>query len=218
MTTEFGTEREQAAPEQTTGKLVSLAGMDGAGKTTQARLLGQWLRDRGHTVAIEAPPGPSLVRRTLADLAEQRGVADHQDVFGPDVTHLIQAFMRLRDWTERVVPALPAHDWVVTDRSPVCHYAATISDGGTNEADLRLLLRRLPRPDLTLYLELSPEEAQARLTARGSGLEDTTFLRANDRAYRALPEFTDFVVVPGDGPVEQVQARLRGALHAKFLA
>ena len=201
---------------ETAGKLISLAGMDGAGKTTQARLLGQWLRDCGHTVAIEAPPGPSLVRRTLADLAELRGVADHQAVFGPDVTHLIQAFMRLRDWTERVVPARSTHDWVVTDRSAVCHYAATISDGGTNETDLRLLLRRLPRPDLTLYLELTPEEACDRLTARGSGLEDTSFLRANDRAYRELPEFSDFVVVPGSGSVDQVQARLRGALHAKF--
>src|SRR5262249_12318727 len=73
------------------GNLISLAGMDGAGKTTQAKLLGQWLRDRGHTVAIEAPPGPSLLRRTLADLAEQRGVADYHDVFGAEVTHLFHA-------------------------------------------------------------------------------------------------------------------------------
>lgn len=199
-----------------TGKLVSLVGVDGAGKTTQTRLLGQWLRDRGNTVAIESPPGPSLVRRTLANLAEQRGVADYHDVFGSEVTNLIQAFMRLRDWAERVVPALLTHDWVVTDRSAVCHYAAASAVGATNEDDLRLVLGRLPRPDLTLYLEVPPEQACDRLTARGSGLEDTTFLRANDRAYRDLPEFTDFVVVPGSGPVDQVQDRLRGALLAKF--
>jgi dTMP kinase len=199
-----------------TGKLISLAGMDGAGKTTQARLLGQWLSDRGHTVAVEAPPGPSLLRRTLADLADQRGVDDYHDVFGPEVTHLLHAFMRFRDWTERVVPARSTHDWVVTDRSAVCHYAAASADGAANEADLRLLLGRLPRPDLTVYLELDPREACDRLTARGSGLESTTFLRANDRAYRDLPEFIDFVIVPGSGPVDQVQARLRGALGAHF--
>jgi dTMP kinase len=200
-----------------TGKLISLAGMDGAGKTTQARLLGQWLRDCGHTVAVEAPPGPSLVRRTLAAMAEQRGLDDYHDLFGPDVTHLLQAFQRLRDWTERVVPALPEHDWVVTDRSAVCHYAAANSDGAKNEADLRLLLGPLPRPDLTLYLELTPEQACARLTARGSGLEDTTFLRANDLAYRDLPEFGEFVVVPAFGSVEQVQLALRDQLTQSFM-
>src|SRR5712691_9207312 len=152
---------------QTMGKLVSLAGIDGAGKTTQTRLLGQWLSERGHTVAIEAPTGPSLVRRTLAELADQQGLADYHDVFGAEVTHLITAFQRLRDWTERVVPAIPAHEWVVTDRSAICHYAAASADGATNEADLRLVLGRMPRPDLILYLDLPPEQARDRLTVRG---------------------------------------------------
>jgi dTMP kinase len=198
------------------GKLISLAGVDGAGKTTQTRLLGQWLSDRGHTVAVEAPPGPSLVRRTLAGLADQLGLADYHDVFGANVTHLVSAFQRLRDWTDRVVPALPANEWVVTDRSALCHYAAASADGATNEADLRLVLGQLPRPDLILYLDLDPQQACDRLTARGSGLEDTTFLRANDRGYRELPEFGDFVVVPASGPVEQVQDRLREALDRRF--
>ncbi len=48
------TEPENMAARAT---LVSLAGLDGAGKTTQARLLGQWLADQGRTVAVEAPTG-----------------------------------------------------------------------------------------------------------------------------------------------------------------
>jgi dTMP kinase len=198
------------------GKLISMAGVDGAGKTTQARLLGRWLSDCGHTVAIEAPPGPSLVRRTLAELAGQLGLGDYHDVFGAEVTHLVTAFQRLRDWVDRVVPAIPANEWVVTDRSALCHYAAASADGATNGSDLRLVLGQLPRPDLILYLDLAPEQARDRLTARGSGLEDTTFLRANDRGYRELPEFGDFVVVPASGPVEQVQDRLREAVRRRF--
>ena len=199
--------------------LVSLAGLDGAGKTTQAKLLAQWLNDCGHSVAIEAPPGPSLVRRTLSELAGERGVADFHDVFGPEATHLITAFMRYRDWAERVLPVLPARQWVVTDRSAVCHYAAAKAVGATNEADLRLVLRRLPRPDLIIYLDVSPQEAHRRLTARGSaGREGLAFLRANDRAYRELPEFGQFEVVSGAGSVEQVQARLREALRRRFPA
>jgi len=198
--------------------LVSLAGLDGAGKTTQAALLARWLTDGGHHAALEAPPGPSLVRRTLTDLASERGIADHYDVFGPDATHLVTTFMRYRDWTERVLPALATHQWVVTDRSAVCHYAAARTDGATNEADLRLVLGRLPRPDLIIYLEVPPEEAHRRLTERSSGLERLDSLRANDRAYRELPEFACFEVVPGTGSVEQVQERLRGVLRRRFPA
>lgn len=202
----------------TAATLVSLAGLDGAGKTTQARLLAQWLADCGYSVAIEAPPGPSLARRTLSELADELGIADYHDVFGPDATHLMTAFMRYRDWAERVLPVLPKRQWVVTDRSAVCHYAAAKAVGATNEADLRLLLGRLPRPDLLIYLDVSPREAHRRLAARGgAGQEEMAFLLANDRAYRELPEFGDFEIVPGSGSVEQVQARLREALRRRFL-
>lgn len=203
----------------TTAILVSMAGLDGAGKTTQAKLLAQWLTGDGYSVAIEAPPGPSLARRTLSELAGELGIADFHDVFGPDATHLITAFMRYRDWAERVLPVLPTCQWVVTDRSAVCHYAAANAVGATNEADLRLVLGRLPRPDLIIYLDVSPQEAHRRLTARGgAGQEEMAFLRANDRAYRELPEFGDFKIVPGSGSVEQVQARLREALRQRFAA
>jgi dTMP kinase len=201
-----------------TGTLVSLAGLDGAGKTTQARLLAQWLKSCGSEVAIEAPPGPSLIRRTLSELADERGLADHHEVFGPDVTHLLTAFMRYRDWAERVLPALSTHHWVVTDRSAVCHYAAARAVGAANEADLRLVLGRLPVPDLIIYLDVPPEEAHRRLSARSAGpgqeagLEAPAFLRANDRGYRDLPEFGEFEVVPGTGSVAQVHARVRAVL------
>ncbi len=213
MTDTFG-----SAPEQTAGKLVSLAGLDGAGKTTQAALLAQWLASRGQSVALEAPPGPSLLRQTLSDLAEEQGIADYHDVFGMAVTHVLHAFMRYRDWTERVLPALSKNQWVVTDRSAVCHYAAATSDGAGNAAELRLVLGRLPRPDLIIYLEVPPMQAHARLTRRSSGLEQLDSLQANDRAYRELPEFGDFEIVPGTGSIGQVQARLQAALRRRFPA
>lgn len=208
-----------ATAPPTVATLVSLAGLDGAGKTTQAKLLAQWLADCGYSVTMEAPPGPSLTRRTLSELAGELGVADFHDVFGPDATHLVTAFMRYRDWAERVLPVLPTRQWVVTDRSAVCHYAAANAVGATNEAGLRLVLGRLPRPDLIIYLDVSPQEAHRRLTARGgAGQEEMAFLRANDRAYRELPEFGQFEIVPGSGSVEQVQVRLREALRRRFPA
>ena len=204
---------------QTTGPgatLISLAGLDGAGKTTQARLLGQWLASRRQAVATEAPDGPSLTRSVLAEIAAERGLTDHHEVFGPDATHLITAFMRYRDWAERVVPRLGTHSWVVTDRSAVCHYAAARAVGARNEESLRLILGRLPKPDLLLYLDVPAGVAYRRLTQRESGREETAFLEANDRGYRELPEFSGFTVVPGSGSVADVQEALRAAVSARY--
>jgi dTMP kinase len=196
--------------------LVSLAGLDGAGKTTQARLLADWLDGLGLKVALEAPQGPSFIRATLNALAADRGLTDHHDVFGPDVTHLLTAFMRYRDWTERVLPALATHQWMITDRSAVCHYAAAHAVGATNEDELRAVLRRLPVPDLTIFLDVSPQEAFGRLALRHDGREEKAFLVANERGYRRLPEFAGFAVVPGTGPVAQVQERIRQAVRQRF--
>jgi dTMP kinase len=196
--------------------LVSFAGLDGAGKTTQAAMLADWLAASGQSVALEAPQGPSFIRAALNDLAADQGVADHHQVFGPDVTHLITAFMRYRDWAERVIPAMRAHQWVVTDRSAVCHYAAAHAAGAANEGSLRLVLRRLPVPDLTIYLDVTPEEALRRLSLRGSGREEAAFLAGNERGYRGLPEFASFTVIAGAGSAEQVHARVRAAVIKRF--
>jgi dTMP kinase len=135
-------------------------------------------------------------------------------VLGADVTQVVMAFMRYRDWAERVLPELPARQWVVTDRSAVCHYAAAAAVGAGNEASLRLILDRLPKPDLVIYLDVPPEEAYRRLTLRPAGREESAFLRANERGYRDLPEFAGFAVVSGAGSVEQVQDRLRDVVRA----
>jgi len=78
------------------------------------------------------------------------------------------------------------------------------------------VLGRLPRPDLIIYLDVPPAQAHRRLTERSSGQEETAYLRANDRAYRELPEFPAFEVVPGTGSVTQVQALVRQALRRHF--
>jgi dTMP kinase len=196
--------------------LVSFAGLDGAGKTTQAAMLADWLTATGQKVALEAPQGPSFIRAALNGLAARRGVADHHQVFGPDVTHLLTAFMRYRDWAERVIPAMATHQWMVTDRSAVCHYAAASAVGAANEEDLRLVLGRLPVPDLTVYLDVPPDEALRRLTIRGSGREEAGFLQANERGYRELPEFAGFTVVAGSGSAGEVHARVRAAVRLRF--
>lgn len=202
--------------DSTHAALVSFAGLDGAGKTTQAGLLGDWLTAAGSTVSLEAPQGPSFLRSLLTELANDLGLPDHHEVFGADITYLLTAFMRHRDWAERVVPALRTHQWVITDRSAVCYYAAASATGATNEKTLRMVMRRLPVPDLIIFLDVAPEEAFRRLTKRDVGREEKAFLEANQLGYRQLPEFAGFTIVPGSGSVAEVHERVRQAVTRQF--
>ena len=198
------------------GALISFSGLDGAGKTTQARGLGRWLAGLGLVTTVLAPDGPSAARRALGAMARQAGLADHLDVLGPDETHLVTAFLRYRDWDEHVVPALARPGFVVTDRCAVCHYAAAAAVGATNEPVLRQVLGLMPVPDLVIYLDLAPQQAYARLHERGVGTEELAFLAANDAAYRAAPEFAGFVVLDGGAGVDEVAASVRAAVAARW--
>ncbi|HEV2378131.1 MAG TPA: hypothetical protein VGS19_38950 [Streptosporangiaceae bacterium] len=195
---------------------ISFSGLDGAGKTTQTKLLGDWLRGLGFSTAVEAPPGPSLVRRTLTALASEGGVTNYVDYLGRDTTQLVNAFVRYRDWTERVLPRLDVEQFVVTDRFVACHYASARAWGAGNEDLLRQVLRDLPAPDVTVFLEVPPEVAYRRVTDRGLDRQDLGFLRAYDRGYRSLPEFSGFVAVDGTGSVDEVQARLRSLVASSW--
>ncbi len=64
---------------------------------------------------------------------------------------------------------------------------------------MRAAYRVFPAPTVVCFLAVAPEVAQRRVLARGIDTEELTHLRALDAAYRALPEFGGFVVVPGDG-------------------
>lgn len=200
------------------GVLISLSGLDGAGKTTQARLLGDWLAGLGFATSVEAPEGPSAARYVLSALASNAGLDDHVDLLGPDTTHLVTAFLRYRDWAERVVTALSRPGFVVTDRCPPCHYAAARAVGAGNEPLLRQVLGLLPAPDLVLFIEVSPAAAHARLHARGGGTETLGYLVANERGYRELPEFAEFTVVNGEASVDEVHGAVRAQVMTRWPA
>jgi dTMP kinase len=195
---------------------ISFSGLDGAGKTTQTHLLGDWLRGLGFSTAVWAPPGPSLVRRTLSALADEAGIDNYLDYLGRETTQLVNAFVRYRDWTERVLPTLDVEQFVVTDRFAACLYASARAWGASNENLLRQVLRDLPTPDVTVFLEVPPEVACRRVTDRGLDRQELGFLHAYDRGYRSLPEFPGFARVDGTGSVDAVQDRLRALVAASW--
>lgn len=196
----------------TQAKLIAFAGLDGAGKTTQAELTARWMRQRGAGVTAVTSPGPSFTRRVLEAAAAESGLSDYMDLLGADMTRLVGTIVRYRDWTQTLLPALAVDEFVVIDRYVSCIYASVRALGAGNEPLLRSILRGLPEPDLTILLRVPPRTALARLRKRATDDERLDYLTAMDHAYTTLPGYPDFVTIDGDGDLWQVQERIRAAV------
>jgi dTMP kinase len=141
-----------------TGVLLALEGVDGSGKTTQARLLAQALQRRGHKVVLTGEPttGPAgkRLRRYLA------GPSRHLR----PVTELALFVGDRREHVARVIkPALAAGQIVITDRY---YYSSVAYQGALGLDAARILAANeafAPRPHLVFILTLPPALAVARL-------------------------------------------------------
>lgn len=205
-----------------TGLFVSFEGGDGAGKTTQLRLLGAWLRDAlEREVVLTREPGGTELGQVL------RSAVLHGAHLDPRTEALLYAADRAHHVHAVVRPALARGAVVLTDRyldSSVA-YQGSGRDLGEDEVErLSLWAAGGLLPDLTVLLDLDPAAGLARLSGAPDRLERAgdefhrrtreTFLRraARDRSGRWL-------VVDAARPVADVQrdvrARVAAALGAR---
>ncbi len=197
------------------GRLITVEGVEGSGKTTQCRLLAQWLGGLGHRVRETSEPDGSPIGAAMRAIFEQDGVA---------LTPLTEAFLfmaaRQQHVTQVVRPALEAGEIVLSDR-----YAdATLAYQGYGRGLDHQTIRELNAlatggvlPDLTLVLDLDPAVGLKRLgTRRLDVFEklDLAFHRRVRQGYLeiAREEKRRVVVLDADRTEERVQADVRKAV------
>jgi len=164
------------------GRFIALEGGEGAGKSTQARLLAEALRARGIDVVMTREPGGTPGAETIRGLL----LGLDGEGWNPRAEALLFAAAR-SDHVERLIrPALSRGQWVICDRFLDSSRAYQGGGGGLSDADI-LDLHRIGSggllPDMTLLMELAPEEATRRLAARDTGGSDR--IGGRDNAYHA---------------------------------
>jgi dTMP kinase len=192
---------------------ISLEGVDGSGKSTQARLLVEALG--GETVAIREPGGTQAAERIRELLADP----------GVELEPLAELMLFLAaraDLTERVIrPALEAGRNVVADRfsdSSIAYQGAARGLGVGEVIGLCDTATDGLWPDLTLLLRLDPEtglgraESDDRFEQEGLGLQ-----QAVAEAYEEIAQIaSDRVeVIDASGSVEEVHERVMDAVNAR---
>ena len=146
------------------GRFITLEGGEGAGKSTQARRLADWLREKGVDVVLTREPGGS----PRAELLRELLLSGRVKPFGPDAEALIFAIARADHVAETIAPELATGTWVICDRFIDSTRAYQGSAGASSERLDQLdeiAVGRL-RPDLTLVLDLPPELGLQRIRGR----------------------------------------------------
>jgi dTMP kinase len=203
----------------TVGRFIALEGGEGAGKSTQARLLAATLRERDlHVVLTREPggtPGAEAIRSML--------LANDGEGWNPRAEALLFAAAR-SDHVERLIrPALARGEWVICDRFLDSSRAYQGGGGGLDDADLRKLHEVGSMgllPDLTVLVTVSPEIAQDRLLARDGDTSDRIGSRGvhyHARVARAFANFAAqephrFALVDGDGLPDETHALVLQAI------
>lgn len=147
-----------------TGRFLSFEGIDGSGKSTQARRLAEGLRALGHSVTLTREPGGSAgaeeIRRLVLEGDADRWSAE---------TEILLFTAARRDHLEKTIrPALARGDIVITDRfadSTRIYQGITRGDLAGTVTQLHDLMIGTD-PDLTLLVDIDPAIGLARARAR----------------------------------------------------
>ena len=197
-------------------RFITLEGGEGAGKSTQARLLADALMEQGLPVLRTREPGGAPGAELL------RGVllGGSHDWSAPAET-LLHFAARAEHVAKTIHPALDAGMWVVCDR----FYDSTMAYQGYGQGADRGLISALIGllgivPDLTLVLDVSESVALARQAQRGVAADryerlDLAFHARVRQGFRDIAAAEKrCVVVPADGEIAEVHAAImREVVH-----
>jgi dTMP kinase len=194
--------------------IVALVGIDGAGKTTQAKMLAEWLTTCGVAATYFANPGGRLF---LGRLAQRLGRTDAIDLLGRRGFVAIETLLRWLNIGWAVGWSRLSRRSAVMDRYSYCQYVTMRTRADHGDRLARILYSVFPRPDLVCFLAVTPAKAHRRIELRGTDSESLSYLSAADAEYRSLPEFDSFTVVDADGAPDEVQAALRDVVTARLV-
>jgi len=203
------------------GKFIVLEGGEGAGKSTHARALGDWLEQRGRKVVLTREPGGSPLAEAIRTIV----LGDWPEGVDGRTEALLLFAARAAHLHATIRPALQQGSDVICDRFVDASYAYQGIGRGLG-ADYIAELERLTlaglKPDLVLLLDLDPQLGLQRAQHRGDAnrfeAESLDFMRRVRAEYlrRASLDPDRYAVVDAAQPVEAVRQTLLRELERRL--
>jgi dTMP kinase len=196
------------------GRFIALDGLDGTGKSTQCRLLAEWLRGQGHDVVTCRDPGGTPLGDAIRPI-----LLDHKHDMTPAAEAMLFMASRAELVAQVIRPAIAAGRWVVSDRYLLANVVYQGHAGGLNVDELWQIGRVSTggvEPDLTIVLDLPVERANERRGRTADRFEqrDASYQERVRQGFlaeaRRRPE--RIVVIDASPGVDVVQRAIRAAV------
>jgi dTMP kinase len=197
------------------GRFITLEGIEGAGKSSVAKYVGDWLAGQGIAVRLTREPGGTPLAERVRGIVLERGAEQVSAV----TETLLMFAARALHVENVIVPALRAGQWVVCDRFTDATRAYQGSGRGVDAALIDTLARAVhPQlaPDCTLLLDLPAAAGLARARERGGDgadrfeAEAVGFFEKVRAGYLTLArrEPARIQVIDAAGPLSAVQQQV----------
>lgn len=193
---------------------IAFEGIDGSGKSTQVKLLKQFLESQGGKVHTTAEPTSGPIGKIIRDIFSHRYHADQKVIAGLFVADRLDHLLQESDG---MLQLLKAGNTVITDR----YYFSSYAYHGvhcdldwviqSNEVNARLL-----RPDYNLFIDVAPELSMERIKAGRQSLELYETLdnlkRVRDKYFESFEKLKDqehIIIIDGNGTAEEVAEKIQ---------
>ena len=206
------------------GKFIVIEGIDGCGKTTQIEEISKWLPDSGlmgkNSKLIKTrEPGGSLLGKKLRNLILDNNKNNKPS---PLAELLLYSADRAEHVSKIISPALNNNDWVISDRfsdSTLAYqgYGRDINLEIIN--NLESIVCQGESPDLTFFLEISPEESIFR---RKNDIPDRIesegirFLEKVNEGFKLIAKEKKWKVISASQNIETISNQIKETLLKNF--
>ena len=203
---------------QFSGKFIALDGPDGCGKSTQAKLLAQWLSKQGVPTETFRDPGDTAIGEKIRQILlnpEHIAMSTATEV-------LLYMAARSQLWEEKIAPALTQKKCVILDRwlSSTCAYQGYAGGFGMNQVKkLAADSLGMPWPDLTIVVDVDLETAANRLSGQPDRMEAKPHeyhQKVREGFLKLASGQKKLVVVDGSGSIETVHERIKQIISEAY--
>jgi dTMP kinase len=189
------------------GLLITIEGIDGVGKTTQTRMLVEYLKEKGYDVLQLREPTDGVWGKKIKNLTKH----------GRNVSPKEECMWFLKDREEDVEtninPALSQNKIVVMDR----YYYSTIAYQGALGLDTDRIReeneRFAPKPDLVIILDASPKIGLDRITEKRKDelnyFETLEYQEKVRKLFLSMESFDNVMILDGSKKIDEVQGEIR---------
>ena len=199
------------------GKFIVLDGPDGCGKTTQAKLLAEWIQKQDMPTVSFRDPGDTAIGEKIREIllsCEHRTMSTATEV-------LLYMAARAQLWHEKIAPALKENKCVVLDRwlSSTCAYQGYAGGFGMHNVinTAETCLER-PWPDLTIILDVDLKTAAKRLKSSRDRMEqkgDDYHEKVRQGFWELANKHKDFAFIDATEDIETVHEKIKQTLAEK---